>query len=65
MFGENQRVEIPAIIQPTRLGYDYLSLRDSSLYSQIDTDTNIFRDIFTSSLVKIDSTNTPPTHARK
>ena len=61
MFNENSRVKIPALIQLTRLGYDYLSLKDSNIYSQIDPDTNIFRDIFTNSLVKINSTNTPPT----
>lgn len=60
MFTENSRVKIPAIIQLTRLGYDYLSLRDPSVHSQIDPNTNIFHDIFTNSLVKINSTNTPP-----
>ena len=60
MFSENSRVKIPAIIQLTRLGYDYLSLRDPSVHSQIDLGTNIFRDIFTNSLAKINSTNTPP-----
>ena len=60
MFNENSRVKIPALIQLTRLGYGYLSLKDSNIYSQIDPDTNIFRDIFTNSLVKINSTNTPP-----
>lgn len=60
MFSENSRVKIPAIIQLTRLGYGYLSLRDPDVHSQIDPDTNIFCDIFTSSLVKINSTNTPP-----
>ena len=64
MFNENSRVKIPALIQLTRLGYGYLSLKDSNVYSQIDPDTNIFCDIFTSSLVKINSTNTPP-HANK
>ena len=64
MFSENSRVKIPAIIQLTRLGYDYLSLRDPSVHSQIDPDTNIFRNIFTNSLVKINSTKTPPhTHS--
>lgn len=64
MFNENSRVKIPAVIQLTRLGYDYLSLRDSSIYGQIGPDTNIFRDIFTNSLVKINSTNTPPTQTK-
>ena len=64
MFSENSRVKIPAIIQLTRLGYDYLSLRDPSVHSQIDLDTNIFRDVFTNSLVKINSTNTPPPQRR-
>ena len=65
MFNENSRVKIPAVIQLTRLGYGYLSLKDSRVYNQINPGTNIFRDIFTNSLVKINSTNTPPPHANK
>ena len=61
MFNENSRVKIPAIIQLTRLGYVYLSLKEHGVSSQIDPDTNIFRDIFTNSLARINSTNTPPT----
>ena len=36
MFSENCRVKIPAIVHMTRLGYDYLSLRDPNINSQID-----------------------------
>ena len=60
MFSENSRVKIPAIVHMTRLGYDYLSLRDPNINSQIDRDTNIFQKIFIDSLVKINSTNPPP-----
>ena len=60
MFSENSRVKIPAIVHMTRLGYGYLSLGDPNINSQIDHDTNIFQKIFIDSLVKINSTNTPP-----
>lgn len=61
MFSENTRVKIPAIVQLTRLGYGYLSLKDPKIHAQIDPKTNIFRSIFLDSLVRINSTNTPPT----
>ena len=37
---ENSRVKIPALVHFTRLGYEYVSLKDYS--GTIDEDTNIF-----------------------
>ena len=48
-FNEDTRVKIPSILHLTRLGYEYLSLKDSSW----DEDTNIFKGIFASSIKKI------------
>lgn len=48
---ENSRVKIPALIHLTRLGYNYLSLKDYQ--SGIHTDTNIFVDIFRNSIGQI------------
>ncbi|GAV21431.1 type I restriction enzyme, R subunit [Mariprofundus micogutta] len=45
-FNEDSRVKIPSILHLTRLNYDYLSLRDASW----DENTNIFTDIFKSSI---------------
>lgn len=45
---ENSRVKIPALVHLTRLGYNYLSLKDYQ--SGIHTDTNIFVDIFRNSI---------------
>lgn len=48
-FNEDSRVKIPSILHLTRLGYKYLSLKDAV----IDESTNIFTDIFKSSILKI------------
>ena len=48
-FNEDSRVKIPAIIHLTRLGYDYISLKNNNW----DSSTNIFTDIFKSSVGKI------------
>lgn len=50
-FNEDTRVKIPAIITLTRLGYKYLSLKNVKW----DLETNIFTDIFTESIRKINS----------
>lgn len=42
IFNELTRVQIPAIAHLTRLGYDYLSLKNIN----IDSDTGIITDIF-------------------
>lgn len=52
---ENSRVKIPALVHFTRLGYDYLSLKDYS--GNIDEDTNIFVDTFRSAINRINRTN--------
>ena len=48
-FNEDTRVKIPAILHLMRLGYEYLSLKTQSW----DLDTNIFLDIFSSAVTKI------------
>jgi type I restriction enzyme R subunit len=48
-FNENTRVKIPAILHLCRLGYDYLPIRDTKR----DEKTNIFVDIFSESLRRI------------
>ncbi len=48
-FNEDTRVKIPSIIHLTRLGYEYLSLKDNIW----DENTNIFTDIFKESVSKI------------
>jgi type I restriction enzyme R subunit len=51
-YNEDTRVKIPSILHLTRLGYEYLSLKDS----QWDINTNIFTDIFKSSIERINET---------
>src|SRR5687768_13422308 len=48
-FNENSRVKIPAILHLCRLGYTYLSLSKIKR----DEDTNIFTEIFTESILRI------------
>jgi type I restriction enzyme R subunit len=48
-FNEDSSVKIPSILHLTRLGYKYLSLKDAV----IDESTNIFTNIFKSSILKI------------
>lgn len=48
-FTEDSRVKIPSILHLTRLGYNYLSLKNAIW----DEDTNIFTDIFKQSIAKI------------
>ncbi len=48
-FNEDSRVKIPSIIHLTRLGYNYLSLKNAVW----DETTNIFTDIFIDSIQKI------------
>ena len=52
-FSENTRVKIPALVHATRLGYEYLSLKDHK--DDIDIDTNIFKSVFKSSISKINN----------
>lgn len=48
-FNENTRVKIPAILHLCRLGFDYLPLSEA----EWDESTNIFTDIFSESIAKI------------
>ncbi len=48
-FNENTRVKIPAILHLNRLGYDYLSLSNTTR----DDNTNIFTDIFEETIKRI------------
>ncbi|OMH27843.1 type I restriction endonuclease subunit R [Motiliproteus sp. MSK22-1] len=48
-FNEDTRVKIPAILHLMKLGYDYLSLKDQ----QWDLDTNIFPELFSKAIAKI------------
>lgn len=50
-FNENTRVKIPAILHLCKLDYKYLSLKTST----IDESTNIFTDIFSESVKRINS----------
>jgi len=45
-FNEDSRVKIPAILHLVRLGYEYISLKDT----EWDEETNIFKDIFFASI---------------
>ena len=48
-FNEDSRVKIPSILHLTRLGYEYISLKNTSW----DENTNIFKDLFVSSITNI------------
>ncbi len=48
-FNEDTRVKIPSILHLTRLGYEYLSLKEHKW----DLDTNIFPSVFNQAIQKI------------
>ena len=48
-FTEDSRVKIPTILHLVRLGYEYLSLKDTNW----DHETNIFPDIFRQSIARL------------
>ncbi len=50
-FNEDSRVKIPTILHLMRLGYEYLSLKDSKV--NWDESTNIFTDIFHQGIKRI------------
>jgi len=52
-FNEDSRVKIPTILHLMRLGYGYLSLKDPKV--TWDESTNIFTDIFHSSIQRINT----------
>lgn len=51
VFTENTRVQIPAILTLVKMGYGYISLKTRSS-KNLDKETNIFKDVFLSSLKK-------------
>lgn len=51
VFSEDSRVKIPCILHLVRLGYRYLSLKSAAW----DEETNIFPDLFRSSVAKINT----------
>ena len=53
LHNENSRVKIPALVHFTRLGYEYLSLKDYTGNNLIDEDTNIFIDLLCVAINKI------------
>ena len=55
IHNENSRVKIPALVHFTRLGYEYLSLKDYR--GIIDESTNIFVDTFRDAINRINGTN--------
>ena len=52
---EDSRVKIPALVHFTRLGYDYISIKDYT--GIIDGNTNIFVDTFCEAINRINGTN--------
>lgn len=56
-FNEDSRVKIPALVHLTRLGYEYLSIKDDSIKNSIDPSTNIFKHIFRESINYINNTD--------
>ena len=52
---ENSRVKIPALVHLTRLGYEYLSLKE--YVGGIHEETNIFRSLFCESITRINGKN--------
>lgn len=52
---ENSRVKIPALVHFTRLGYEYISLKDYQ--GCIDESTNIFVNVFRDAINRINRTN--------
>lgn len=54
LHNENSRVKIPALVHFTRLGYKYLSLKNYE--GVIDTNTNIFIDVFCHAINRINGT---------
>lgn len=53
LHNENSRVKIPALVHFTRLGYEYLSLKNYTCKDLIDEDTNIFIDLLCDAINRI------------
>lgn len=65
VHNENSRVKIPALVHFTRLGYQYLSLKEYSGKDLIDKDTNIFVDLFCAAINRINGTEYTLDDARR
>ena len=52
---EDSRVKIPALIHFTRLGYQYMSIRNMTRGIDYDSDTNIFYSLFLDAINRINS----------
>jgi type I restriction enzyme R subunit len=48
-FNENSRVKLPAILHLCKLGYQYISLKGANIQSE----SNIFIDVFLESIIRI------------
>ncbi len=57
IHNENSRVKIPALVHLTRLGYEYLSLKQDN--GKICTDTNIFKSLFWDGVNRINRCSLP------
>jgi len=57
-FNEDSRVKIPSILHLCRLGYKYISLKETNW----NQDTNIFTDIFIESIIKINEIEEDEAH---
>ena len=53
LHNENSRVKIPALVHFTRIGYEYLSLRNYTGKDLINEDTNIFIDLLCAAINRI------------
>jgi type I restriction enzyme R subunit len=63
LHNENSRVKIPALVHLTRLGYDYVPIKNYT--GKIDEDTNIFIDIFRQNINRINRTSLAEDDVRK
>ncbi len=57
IHNENSRVKIPALVHLTRLGYEYLSLKQDN--GKICPDTNIFKSLFWDGVNRINGCSLP------
>lgn len=62
---EDSRVEIPALVHFTRLGYTYMSIKDKERNVDYDGDTNIFYSQFLSAVNRINQTELTLEDAKK
>lgn len=62
---EDSRVKIPALVHFTRLGYQYMSIKDMVRGVDYDPDTNIFYGLFLDAINKINNTDLSLEEAKK